>query len=363
MKKFWNKAEDTDEILIFGEIVSEKWFESDVTAKEFADDLKSFGGKDVTLRINSGGGDVFSALAIANVIKRYKGKVKCSIDGLAASAATLITCACDTVTIANNALMMIHDPAVGLLGYFDETEIEKVQKSLSAVKSSIVQTYTDKTGKTADEISEIMSAETWYTATEAKENNFVDEISGEVDAEFDDVKNLLFVNSLQVDCKNFDVEKFKNKVRLKKMSDKADLAKMKNLSGEKTEPAKVEIKDTADFIAEVREKEISRIRNLNAMKTGNKIVDGIIDVAIKDGATIEEIQKYVDVVKNVQDTEQKNSPVNSTLNQLEKIIVDNMNSGAEGVTGSAPQMSDDEKKQAEIQKQAKMLADFANGLI
>lgn len=330
MKKFWNKAEDTDEIFLFGEIVSKRWFESEVTAKSFADDLKSFGGRDITLHVNSSGGDIFTALAIANIIKNYSGKVKCSIDGIAASAATIVTCSCDSVSIANNALMMIHNPQVGLLGYFDETEIEKVQKSLSALKSSIVQTYTDKTGKPPDEISNLLTVETWYTAAEAKENNFVDEISGEVEPEFDDVHNMLFVNSLKVDCRNFDVKKFKNKVRLKPMDEK-------------------------NIVEEVRDKEISRIINLTSMKTGNKFVDGIIDVAIKDGASPEEIQKYIDVVKN--SSNEKFSAEEFFAN----LIKDNLRSGAEGVNGSEPTMTAEEKKFAEQKAQADFLAKFMKG--
>lgn len=358
MKKFWNKADETNEIFIFGEIVSESWFDSDVTAKSFADDLKSFGGKDVTLRINSGGGDVFAAVAISNVIKSYKGKVKCSIDGLAASAATIITCACDSVSIAKNALFMVHNPAVALFGFFDEKEISKVQNSLNAVKSSIVTTYTDKTGKTADEISKLLDAETWYTADEAKENNFVDEIVGEVETKIDDAKKILFVNSLQVDCKNFDFEKIKNKLEEKKMDDKSLLAKIKNLLGADVKPAVVEIKDTAEKnISDIREKEISRIKNLSALKTGNAIVDGIIDAGIKDGASVEEVKKYVDVVKNIQDNTPK-VDTDKTAQAIVNLIQDNLKSGAEGVGGSTPT----ETKEEERTKQAEMLAKFMNEL-
>ena len=345
LKKFWNKAETTNEILIYGEIVSENIFDSDVTAKNFADDLKSFGGKNVTLRINSGGGDVFAATAISNVIKSYSGKISCTIDGLAASAATIITSACAKVSIAKNALFMVHDPAVGLIGYFDENEVAKVQKSLAAVKSSIVETYKQKTGKSENELAEIMKNETWYTAAEALENKFVDEISGEVDADFDDSKKILFVNSLQVDCKNFDVEKMKNKLEVRKMSDKTDKTK---------EPAKV------DIVAEIREKEISRIRDLNNLKTGNKIVDGIVDVAIKEGATVEEIQKYINVVAKNQEKEPETVTAANIGSYFAKIIQDNLKSGAEGVTGSTPPVDDETEKRT---AQAKMLADMANGLI
>lgn len=362
MKKFWNKADEGNEILIYGDISSDKWFESDVTAKEFANDLKSFGGSDVTLRINSGGGDVFAAVAIANVIKNYSGKVHCSIDGLAASAATLITCACDTVTIANNALFMVHNPVTKLFGYFDETEISKVQNSLGKIKSSIVQTYIDKTGKTEEEISKLMTAETWYTAAEAKENKFVDKIDGEVETEFDDVKRILFVNSLRVDCRNFDAKKIKNKLEVKQMDDNSILAKIKNLLGGETKPATVEVKDSqeknsVDVVAEARKQELTRMKNLNALRTGNKIVDAIINVGINDGATVEEVQKYVDAVKDFEETPKLDT--DKTAQAILNIVKDNMNSGAEKVDGSTPATpSDDERTE-----KAKLIAKFANGLV
>ena len=87
---FWNKISDS-EIYIYGDIVAEKFFDAEVTAKQFADDLKSC-GENVTLRINSNGGDCFTALAISNLIKQSDKNITVSIDGICASAATLIAC-------------------------------------------------------------------------------------------------------------------------------------------------------------------------------------------------------------------------------------------------------------------------------
>jgi len=357
LKKFWNKAETTNEIFIFGEIVGEKLFDSDVTAKSFADDLKSFGGQKVTLHVNSGGGDVFAATAIANVIKNYSGEIFCTIEGIAASAATIITSACDKVSICNNALLMIHNPTVGLLGYYDEAEISKALSSLSAVKSSIVTTYIDKTGKTEAEISKLMDAETWYTAREALENKFVDEISGEVSAVLDSSKKMLFVNSLQVDCKNFDVQKIKNKLEVRNMQEESLLTKIKNLlGGESVSPEPEENPSVMDAINKARAEEAARLKNLNGMRTGNKIVDAVIDAGISSGATVMEVQKYVDAVKDFGGSK---VDADKTALAIMDLISDNLKSGAEGVTGSTPPATDDDKQKS----QAKMLADFANGLI
>ena len=354
--KFENKAAESVDLFVYGDITSHKWDESDVTAKNFVDELKECNGKNLVVHINSGGGDVFAATAIANSLKGYKGNVIISVEGICASAATIIACAGDSIKAARNSIFMVHNPTVGLVGYFDENEVAKVQKSLSAVKNSIITTYQTKTGKTADEISEIMTAETWYTAEEALENKFVDEISGEVESNFDDSKKILFVNSLQVDCKNFDVQKLKNKLEVRKMTDeKSLLAKIKNLLGSEKTPATVDVKDD---VADIREKELSRIKNLSALKTGNNIVDGIVDVAIRDGATVEEIQKYVDVAKKYQAAE-KTLDTDKTARAILNLIEDNLKSGAEGVTGSTPPEDENAKRTA----QAKMLADYANGLI
>ena len=94
-KKFWNVKNEDDkaELILYGEISSESWYGDEITPKQFAEDLKSLNDKDLTVRLNSPGGDVFAAHAIYNLLKAYKGSVDVVIDGLAASAATIIMCA------------------------------------------------------------------------------------------------------------------------------------------------------------------------------------------------------------------------------------------------------------------------------
>lgn len=347
MNKFWNKAETTNDIYIYGEIASERFFDSDFTAKEFLTDLKSFNGENFNLHINSPGGDIFSATAIFNVIKNYSGCVNCFIEGLAASAATIITCACDHVTISNNALFMLHNPSVGLGGFFDESEIAKVQNSLNAVKNSIITTYTEKTGKSSDEIAALMTAETWYTAQEALENNFVDEISGSATTQFDDNKKILFVNNLPFNCKNFDTQKIKNKLGGSNMDDKNLLAKLKNL---------LKTTDTAtkNTVSDIRQNELTRIQNLNNLKTpDNPTINAIIDTAIKTGDTPDKIQPYINAIQNITPDEDK------TARAILNLINDNLNSGAENITPSTPPTTPSDTQKI----QAKKLADFANSLL
>ena len=368
--KFWNKSAETADIFIYGDITSEKWDETETTAKSFVDDLKSFGGRDVTIHLNSGGGDCFAALAIYNTLKNYSGKVNVSIEGLCASAATIIACGGSKITIAANSLMMIHNPSVGLSGYFDEIDIDKVKNSLSAVKSTLIQTYQTRTGKNESELDKLLSAETWFTAAEAIENGFADEILGEISSQFDDAKKILFVNKLSVDCRKFDCKKIGEKVesggkilppcnlstysiaieRTNTMDDKSILSKIKDLlSGKKDvdEPKKVgEVVD----VAAIRAKEIERIKSLAKLRDGTAAVDAIVDLAIRDGQEAEKIAPYIDAVKN------SNAKVEKTTQAILNLIEDNLKSGAEGVGGSAEEVTDADKRKA----QADLIAKFAN---
>lgn len=346
--KFWNKSADSADIFIYGDIVADRWSEVDTSAKSFIDDLKSFDGADVTIHINSGGGDCFSALAINNCLRNYAGNVTVSIEGLCASAATIIAMGANRITIADNSLMMIHNPSCGLCGYFDEGDISKVMNSLTAVKSTLIQTYKTRTGKSEAELSGIMTAETWYTATEAVENNFADEVAGEVFSQFDASKKILFVNKLSVDCRKFDCAKLKSKLdstpieRAGKMENV--LEKIKELLSKK-EP---EVEEKIDVTA-MREQEIARIKSLAGLRDGTSAIDAIVDLAIRDGKTCEEIKPYTDAVKN------SLANGNETAQAILNLIEDNLKSGAEGVGGSSEETAEDKLK-----AQAALIAKYAN---
>jgi ATP-dependent Clp endopeptidase proteolytic subunit ClpP len=142
------------------------------SAKAFIDQMNSTKGA-LTIRINSGGGSVFEGLAIHNAIKR-RGQSTVKIDGLAASIASLIAMAGSRVEMARNALIMIHNPWSGIAG--DSAELRKQADLLDKAKASMLDAYSTRTGKPADEIAAIMDAETWYTAEEALEHHFIDAI-------------------------------------------------------------------------------------------------------------------------------------------------------------------------------------------
>ena len=282
-----------NDIYIYGEI-------SDYD--NYSERIKSAVGE-ITIHLNSYGGDIFTAISIGNTIKEH-GKVKCIVEGLAASAATLITCASDEVVMCDNSLMMIHDPVVELWDRYTQSDLDKIKNSLEKNRAEIVDIYVKRTGKTAEEIESIMKAETWYSASEAVENKFADKVQGSVDMDMD--SDTLVANNMRVDT-----HRYKNKI-----------SKYVNSANN------------------IRAYEINRIKMLNQKRGYNLAVDALIDVAIAEGDDIKKAERYIDAIKKV--------------TPLMKLIADNQNSGADNIGGSVGDNKDN---------RARMIAKFANGVI
>jgi len=176
--KITNKA-DKAEIWIYEMIGEDFWSDSGVTAKGFQKDLAKITASGIDLHINSPGGEVFDGITIYNLIKNHPAKVTTYIDGVAASIASVIALAGDEVLMAENALMMIHNPYGMAAG--DSKEMRKMADVLDVVGGSIAKAYISKTDKTEDEIQALMDAETWMTADEAIELGFVDEVTEKMD--------------------------------------------------------------------------------------------------------------------------------------------------------------------------------------
>lgn len=176
-RKFWNwvknEGEETRTLYLSGEISDETWFGDEVTPKLFKDELMA-GSGDITLWINSPGGDVFAAAQIYNMLMDYPGHVTVKIDGLAASAASVIAMAGSQVEMSPVAMMMIHNPITVAIG--DSKEMQKAIDMLSEVKESIVNAYEIKTGLSRNKISRLMDAESWFNAKKAVEMGFADSI-------------------------------------------------------------------------------------------------------------------------------------------------------------------------------------------
>lgn len=182
MREFWNVAKNEEtgqaELRIDGPITMEQGFwdwlfdKPDRSATALEKAIKSFNGKDLTVWINSNGGECFAASVIYTALKNYKGKVTVKIDGTAISAASVIAMAGDEVLMSPTSVMMIHNPLTIAQG-----EVKDMQKAidiLSTVKDSILNAYSKKTKKPRDEISKMMDEETWMSADTAIQSGFAD---------------------------------------------------------------------------------------------------------------------------------------------------------------------------------------------
>ena len=177
MKKFWNWKNQTETaertLFLNGTIAEESWFDDDVTPQLFKDELMS-GSGNITVWINSPGGDCVAAAQIYNMLMDYKGDVTVKIDGIAASAASVIAMAGTKVLMAPTALMMIHNPMT--MAYGNQADMEKAIEMLDEVKESIMNAYEIKTSLSRAKLSHLMDSETWMNANKAIELGFADDI-------------------------------------------------------------------------------------------------------------------------------------------------------------------------------------------
>jgi len=180
MKKFWeikNKGNKEGELLIYSEISSDSWWGDETTPKKFKEDLDNLGEIDtLNIYINSPGGDVFAGVAIYNMLKRHKANKVVYIDGLAASIASVIAMAGDTIIMPRNAMIMIHKAWTFVGGNADD--MRKMAENLDNIDVAISGSY-ERTGLNNEEILALMKSETWLTADEAIEKGFADELEVE----------------------------------------------------------------------------------------------------------------------------------------------------------------------------------------
>lgn len=206
MSKFWkfetvrNKIdedkESTENVLFLnGVIAEESWYSDDITPKMFRDELNQYSG-DITVFINSPGGDCFAASEIYTALKEHKGKVTVKIDGIAASAASVIAMAGDMMEMSPTAMLMIHNPSMMLYG--EASELEQGIDFLNEVKESIINAYQLKTGLSRSKISHLMDAETWMNAHSAHDMGFCDKILYSDEDEEKDTEDMIFDKTTMV---------------------------------------------------------------------------------------------------------------------------------------------------------------------
>ena len=183
IKKFWkwknqiitnqenNQQIETRTLFLNGSIAEESWFDDEVSPKLFKDELFS-GTGDITVWINSPGGDCVAAAQIYNMLIEYSGNVTVKIDGIAASAASVIAMAGTKVLMSPVSQLMIHNPMTVAWG--NQAEMERAIAMLGSVKDSIINAYELKTKLSRAKISHLMDAETWMDSGKALELGFID---------------------------------------------------------------------------------------------------------------------------------------------------------------------------------------------
>ena len=204
--KFWkfktvkNKTgedeESTENVLFLnGVIASESWWDDDITPKMFRDELEKYSG-DITVFINSPGGDCFAASEIYTALKEHNGKVTVKINGIAASAASVIAMAGDLMEMSPTSMLMVHNPSMMLFG--EASELEQGIEFLNEVKESIINAYQLKTGLSRSKISHLMDAETWMNANAAHDLGFCDRVLYTDEEDEKDAGNMVFDKTAMV---------------------------------------------------------------------------------------------------------------------------------------------------------------------
>lgn len=205
MIKFWNFVRNSEtnyaELFLYGELCSdEPWYTDDYVAyRQFIQELKEVTEDTIHLRINSPGGEVMAANAIFNQLKECGKTIIAHIDGMCASAATIPLMAADKIIASCNAMILIHDPMVCLMGYYNRSELDKVAELCDKMKASIIATYRSRIHDvTEEEFDLLMKEERWLSADEAQDIGLVDEVAYSDFTNVQDEGKYLVVNSVRV---------------------------------------------------------------------------------------------------------------------------------------------------------------------
>lgn len=351
MKHFWNFQDSTNngtaELYIYGPIVSNaSWWDDSVDAVQFSDDLKALGGKDVTVHINSPGGDVFAAHAIHNQLIAYAGNVDVIIDGIAASAATIIAMAGARITMPTNSMMMIHNPAMGLDDHYTADDLDKYANALRVVRQSIIAAYMKRVSVDQTQIEQMMDAETWLTAQECVDLGLADAVDGRINSVLDG--NNLIVNSLKIDITNYKnrkglahcVNAQDDEKKGAEVLSKSKLEEILNALGLRIDdaaepqpaPAKAPTTEAAPAVdanaiaAAAVAQERQRMADLDAMADGNPAVAAIINTAKRNGQTADDVRDYVAAVQGIKSAAQ---------NQLLDMQAESKEGGTDGIAAGA----------------------------
>jgi len=205
-RKFWQFRSAAEpgvgELLLYGEIADTTWWGDEVTPKQFWDELQKMGViSELRVYINSPGGDVFAGQAILSMLNRHPATVTVYVDGLAASAASLVAMAGDKIIMPRNAMMMIHNPWT--IAWGDANTFRQVADDLDKIRESMIPVYEARTGLPRDEIIKMLDDEKWMTAEEAVELGFADEIEEAKQVAASIAGQRIVVNGVEMDLSRF----------------------------------------------------------------------------------------------------------------------------------------------------------------
>jgi ATP-dependent protease ClpP protease subunit len=206
-RRFWRIRSAADgesaELFLYGVISEETWWGDEVTPKQFLADLAALGDvKEITVRINSPGGDVFAGVAIYNSLRNHPATIRVYVDGWAASAASLVAMAGETIVMPRTAMMVIHNPAAMVCG--DYRDLAGYAEALLKIRDVCALAYVERTGLDVARVNSLMDAETWMNGSEAVELGFADEVDEQKRVTASLKAGLLVVNGL-----GFGLDRFK----------------------------------------------------------------------------------------------------------------------------------------------------------
>lgn len=287
------------DIRLYGPVEEEDWLlQESITPARFNEDLKALTNcESICVHLNSAGGDVYSALAICNTLKNLKQKVTVIVDGIAASAASVIMCGGDEVKVSEGSIVMIHGVKLGVMDYLDTDDLQKLLSSAQAIERSAANVYAAKTGKSQEELLQAMKEETWLTGQEIIDFGFADGFvenptSTEIEVKNRGGKAMMTINHLEMDlshCKNLPasirmaLDKEKKKCSLEESSDQQDEEKEDTKNKKKEDEDEKEGEDD-----DMDEKKLEQARN-EGIKMERQRLKEISEVAtfITDAELIE----------------------------------------------------------------------------
>lgn len=295
-------------MLLYGVLGEDEGWD-DVLSRQFAKDLQTLDDKArITVRINSPGGSLFTGQAIYSMLSRHKAKITTVVDGIAASAASIVAMAGSTVKMPANAMMMIHNPMT--IAFGNQNDFRKTADDLEAMRDTLVNVYAAKTGMANEKIIELLDAETWMSAATAKDFGFIDEIENERTVDASIQNGIMVINGLAFPTQNlktlplqlFNSVNITNKIGGTEMIDKDILAK-------DHKPVYDEVfnlgKEQGAAVAAKTERE--RIFALQELDSTDVKIHALITAAINDGKTVNEVA--VELCKLQKETIAKAKPI------------------------------------------------------